>query len=431
VTETQPERDLEPVYRRNFFFFLADNILFNLARGIMGPTTVIPDFVRHLTSSEIVIGFLSSLFDVGWTLPQLFIARYLVRFRRKKWWFVGPNIPVRFVMLVFGVITIVLGKDKPGPILIAFLICYGIAALGDGVVSVPWAVLAGTGLDKRWRARQYGLGAVCVGVIMLGVSPLIAYVLGGSGLTFPNNYAVIFGAAGLVFGMSTLPLAFMEELPGGKVAAKTPAMSEFLPSLGQVLRNDHTYRAMLVARLLTTFFTMAGPFYIGFATVKLGLSSTVAVPTLLATQTIGSVSGALIFSWLGARNTLLFIRATLGLAACLPLGALLATQVGPWPLYFGFLMLGLTQGNLFTSYQNWVITHATPDHRPVYVGLFNTIVAVVTLFSPFIAGGIVQGVGYEALFIVALAMVLSALFVTVRFVQSPRLAETLAPVVVD
>lgn len=426
MTKTQATGNLEPMYRRNFVHFLTDNILFNLAMGIMGPTTVIPDFIRHLTSSEVLIGFLSSLFDVGWTLPQLFIARYLVRFERKKWWFVGPNIPVRFVMFTFGVVAILLGKDQPGPILIAFLICYGVAALGDGVVSVPWAVLVGTSLDGRWRARLYGLTTVCVGIIMLGVTQLIGYVLGRSGLAFPNNYAVIFGAAGLVFAISILPLAFLKELPGGKVAEKTPALGEFLPSLGQVLQTDHAYRAMLFARLLTTLFTMASPFYIGFATVKLGLSSTVAVPTLLAMQTVGSVSGALIYTWLGARNNLLFIRSTLGLAACLPLSALLATQVGPGPLYFGFLMLGLTQGNLFSSYQNWVITHATPDHRPVYVGLFNTIVAVVTLLAPFVAGTIVSSIGYEALFIVALAMVLGAMAVTVRFVPNTKPVEALA-----
>ena len=83
-----PHSDHEPIYRRNFLFFLADNILFNLAMNIIGPTTLIPDFIRHLTRSEILIGLSSSMFDVGSTLPQLFIARYLVRFERMKCWFV-------------------------------------------------------------------------------------------------------------------------------------------------------------------------------------------------------------------------------------------------------------------------------------------------------------------------------------------------------
>ena len=109
LTQTQRER----VYRRNFPFFLSDGILFTIAMGLIGSTTVIPDFIRHLTNSEMLIGLSSSLFEMGWTLPQLFIARYIIRFERKKWWFAGPNIPVRFVILIFAGIMVLLGKDRP------------------------------------------------------------------------------------------------------------------------------------------------------------------------------------------------------------------------------------------------------------------------------------------------------------------------------
>lgn len=423
----QPQTDHEPIYRRNFFFFLIDNILFNLAMSTIGPTTLIPDFIRHLTSSEVLIGLSSSLFDVGWALPQLFIARYIVRFERKKWWFVGPNIPVRFVILSFAVIAVLLGKARPEATLIAFLICYGIAAVGDGIVGVPWAVLAGTSLDNRWRARMFGLTTASTGVIMLGVSPLIGIVLSRAGPAFPNNYALIFGAAGLLFVLSILPVLFVHELPGGKVADKIPSMGEFLPSLGHVLRTDIAFRAMVIARMLTSLFAMAGPFYIGFATVQLGLSSSVAVPVLLAMQTIGSVSGALIYSWLGARSNLMYIRLALGMAAFLPMSALLASVTGPLPLYIGFLVSGLTVGNLFMSYQNWVITYTTPEQRPIYAGLFNTVAAVISLLAPFIGGTIAQQIGYEALFVVALVMVLGALFVTLRYIHSPRYTSLYSP----
>ena len=64
----------EKIYRRNFAFFLLDGILFIVALGVMGSTTVIPDFVRRLTDSEIIIGLSSSIFSIGYTLPQLIIA---------------------------------------------------------------------------------------------------------------------------------------------------------------------------------------------------------------------------------------------------------------------------------------------------------------------------------------------------------------------
>lgn len=410
----------ERIYRRNFFYFLTDGIIFSVAMGLIGATTVIPDFIRNLTDSEILIGLSGSLFEIGWTLPQLFIARYIVRFERKKWWFAGPNIPVRFVILLFAGLIVLLGKDQPGAILFFFLICYGIAALGDGIVGVPWGDLIGTSLDSRWRARMFGIMSASSGLIMLALSPLIGVILSDAGPGFPNNYALLFGFAGILFVLSIIPVLFIHELPGGKAVENLPSLRQFLPDLGRVLRSDGPFRAMMITRILTILFMMASPFYIGFATEQLRVSSEVAVPTLLAMQTIGSVLGALVYTWLGARNNLLYIRLALGSAALVPISALLAAIVGPLPLYFGFLVSGLTLSNLFYSYLNWVVSYAGSDQRPIYIGLFNTLATVVSLIAPFIAGTIVQEVGYEALFVIAVVMVLSALFVTLRYVPSPR-----------
>ncbi len=134
-------------------------------------------------------------------------------------------------------------------------------------------------------------------------------------------------------------------------------------------------------------------------------------------QTIGSVSGALVYTWLGARNNLMYIRLALVGAAFLPISALISSVAGPLPLFVGFLMSGLTLSNLFLSYQNWVVTHASPDQRPIYAGLFNTVATITSLISPFIGGTVVQQIGYEPLFGLSLIMVCCALFVTLRYIQ--------------
>jgi MFS family permease len=411
------------VYRRNFFLFTLDGILFMVAMGTIGANTVIPDFIRRLTDSEILIGLSGSMFNIGFTLPQLFIARYIVRFERKKWWFAGPNIPVRFVILIFAFITVLLGEDQPGGILLAFLICYGIAAVGDGLVGVPWADLIGTSLDDRWRARMFGFMTASSGLIMLGVAPLIAYILSDAGPAYPNNYALLFGIAGLLFALSIVPVLFIHELPGAKAAEKKSTLREFLPELGHLLRIDGPFRAIVIARMLTSLFMMAAPFYVGYATVQLGLSSDVAVPNLLLMQTIGSVTGALVYTWLGARSNVLYMRLALFGAALLPLSALLSAVVGPLPLYIGFLMSGLSLSNLMFSFQNWLVTYAPADKRPIYVGLFNTLSALIALVTPFISGTITRSLGFEALFGVALAMALSAFYVTTRYIPMQRPAE--------
>ena len=425
---SEPQR--ERIYRRNFVFFLADNILFGVAMGLIGATTVIPDFVRHLTDSEILIGLSGSIFTIGFTLPQLFVARYIVRYARKKWWFVGPNIPVRFVILTFAGITVWLGRDRPGLILVAFFVSLGIASCGDGLVGVPWADLTATSLSNRWRARMLGLTTASTGVIMLLLAPLIGVVLGERGPGFPNNYAIMFGAAGTLFALSILPGIFLHELPGGKAVEKIPSFAEYLPDLGRVLRDDGPFRAFVITRIFTTLFAMSAPFYVGYARVLWGLSRGVAVPMLVAMQRGGRIGGALVYTWLGARNNLLYMRLALGSAALLPLCALLAGLVGPLPLYIGFLVSGLATGsNLGFSYLNWIVGYANRDRLPIYVGLVNTIIAVISLIAPIMAGTIAQSLGYRLLFAISLVMALSALFMTLRFLRNPQTEEPRTAVV--
>lgn len=150
---TRPLDDPEPVYRRNFLVFLSDYILFSIGIGLVGSTTVIPDFIRRLTDVEVLIALSSQMFEILWLLPQLLVARQLVRVRNKKWWFIGPNIAARPMLILFAGAMLALGPDRATAILAAFLLFYGLAALGDGVVGVPWLDLVGSSLDARRRRR--------------------------------------------------------------------------------------------------------------------------------------------------------------------------------------------------------------------------------------------------------------------------------------
>lgn len=420
LEQTLTSTELDHIYRRNFLVFLWDFVLFGVAISLIGASTVIPDFVRKLTDRDVVIALSSQMFEVGWLLPQLLVARYLMGVANKKWWFIAPNVPVRTFILIFGVLVVVLGPGRPTAILLAFLVLYGLAGIGDGLVGLPWVDLMGSSLDDKRRARLFGLGNALIGVLMLGLAPLVGVILGDSGPKFPNNYALLFGVAGLLFFITLPIMLLIRELPGGKPSDTIPTLQEYLPNLGRVLRDDGPFRAVIIARVLLAFFTLAGPFYIGFATEEIGMSSDAAVSRLMLMQTLGSVGGSLFFSRYGDRHSLELIRGALAVGLLLPALALVASVVGPAPLYVGFFAFGVMNGCLMFSFINWIIVYTTAEQRPVYSGLFNSVSAVGLLVAPLTGGVVVQNLGYEAAFVIALAMIALALYVALRHIVSPR-----------
>lgn len=251
---------------------------------------------------------------------------------------------MRFVILLFAGLTVWLGKERPGLVLLGFFVAYGITAFGDGLVGVPWADLAGTGLNARWRGAICGITTIATSIIMLLVSPLIGVVLGKQGLGFPNNYALLFGIAGLFFVLSIIPGLFFHELPGAKAGGKVAIHGRICAHAGwSAAAMMDPSRAFILIRMLTDLFTMAAPFYIGYATVQLGLSSEVAVPVLVAMGTIGSLAGALAYTWMGEHNNLLYIRLALVSAVLMPIcravGCLARTNAGTFAALlwlFGF-----------------------------------------------------------------------------------------------
>jgi MFS family permease len=72
------------------------------------------------------------------------------------------------------------------------------------------------------------------------------------------------------------------------------------------------------------------------------------------------------------------------------------------------------------GYLNWLVGYADADQRPIYGGLSNTLAAVISLIAPFIAGTIVQSLGYRPLFAIALVMAFCAWLLVFRFLHDPE-----------
>jgi len=97
------DEEVKKDYRWNFTANLMDWTLFWMGMGFISVNTVLPAFIRHFTSSNFLIGFISSLGDLGWFLPQILVANFTQKLRRKKsmviFTGIGERIPWLFLFL--------------------------------------------------------------------------------------------------------------------------------------------------------------------------------------------------------------------------------------------------------------------------------------------------------------------------------------------
>jgi MFS family permease len=253
-------------------------------------------------------------------------------------------------------------------------------------------------------------------------------VLASTSMSFPNNYGILFAAAGLFFFLELIAVAFIEDRHDPSRREGFPLRS-LLPRVAAVLREDRTYRRMVIVRLLVGLSSVATPFYViyGLDSLRLGPQS---IGLFTAAQIAGGIVSAPLLEVLGERKgPRSVIRATAAIALLMPVIALLCSALTT--AFSGaallaifaavFAALGAANNGSVAGFTNYICEHAPPDHRPLYIGMANTLNGAI-LVAPFIGGWILSASTFPVLFAVA-ALGSAAGFAGTLFLPLPRKAS--------
>lgn len=377
--------------RRNFVLFVLDYFAFGVGYGMVGTSSAfIPDFVSQLTSNQGLIGLATGAYYFCWLVPQLFLAQIV---NRRTWRkpFLLPAPFVRLTMIGIAIVLVTVEPHNTQVMLIAFLIGYWAFAIGDSIVTLGWGDMLGSSMPNKLRGTLFGIGQFMVAIGAFGMSQFARWAIGGSGLAFPLNYSLVFAVAGAFFVIGGVGLALLREEQPTLVSAQSPSVREYSAFLGNVLRTDRAFRHFVRTRLLFDLATMSTPFYTIFATGGLGIRSEVLIADTIILIQIGNACGALAMGVLsrrsGSKAVILVAGACLALEAAFALLSYLG--LGQPALYVTFFLMGVVSGTIYPSYFDWMITHAPPHARPIYIGLTNTLSAVSSL-APVLGGLLLQ-----------------------------------------
>ncbi|HOD05259.1 MAG TPA: MFS transporter, partial [Anaerolineaceae bacterium] len=335
---------IEQKLRHNYLVNLADGGFFGFAIGASSFSAILPLFVARFTDSAVLIGLITAIHNVGWQLPQLFLARWIATLTRFKPWVLKLTIHERVPFLGLALIAGLIFTQKPVLSLILTFVMLAWQGLGSGFAANVWQNMIGKIIPGSIRATFFGLqssasnlggsiGAVISGILL-------------DRLPSPLDFVLCFLITVGLMGISWFFLALTrEEVTPPPTAEDVPQPTAELSR--HILRSDASFKWFLVARNLFQFGTMAFSFYIIYAVLKLGMSE-VEAGLMAAALNITLVIANPVLGWLADHWNIQAVM-TLGAVASLlsALVAFLAPSLG-W-----FYLVIVLQG--FANVTFWTI----------------------------------------------------------------------------
>lgn len=410
--EAEIERDRN--LRWNYFFNSFDVIFFMGGLSLISSTTILPLFISKLTSSTLPLALMAMLAQGGFMLPQLLTANMIERLDRKKPIVVNIGFLTERLPAILFVLAPLAAYRSPTLAIVLLLLLYSWFTFGGGVVAAAWQDMIARCFPVTQRGRFFG-GTMFIGTLIgVGAASIGGRIL--ESVAFPLNFIYLFAVAGVAITLSWAFLAQTRE-PVEPANATRLSTRQYLAELPKVVRTDHNFRSFLTARFVLALAEM-GSGFLTVAAIQLWAISDGMVATFTTASLVGQTAGSLLMGFLSDRRG---HRLSLEIATLTAVFAFATAWFAPNPNWFiaTFFLLGFFSGARIVSGMLVVVEFCTPEKRPTYIGLTNTLAGIGSMAAPLL-GALLVRVGYSWLFGASMAVSLLA-FLLLRFwVKEPR-----------
>jgi len=376
-------------YRWNFFWMMLDNMMFFFIFMGLSPYTILPFYVGHFTDSKILVGLIPTIYLVGTTLPQLFMAGFLRhRKKRKKYLVMAASIQ-RFGILGLFLLSLMQPRFSlsPAVTLTVFFLMHTLQHTASGFYVPAWIDFLGKSIPRR-RGFLFGISNFMGGLMGLGLGWLLSFLL--DRYPFDQAIPVIFGislAASMVSLIAIIswrevvpPDSFFE----GEDEKKYKAFA--------AVAKDKNFIRYLVWRGLMVILEIATPFYTLSALEMLALNAAqVGIFTTILAFSLAVLNP--LWGWLGDHKG--FLRIVQISAVAGVLGAFLAVAAPSlWVYYVIFFLVGAMISGLQISSLNIVFEFSPRKRVPMYTAVSQIALTPLSSVVPLLGGFIAERFGY-------------------------------------
>lgn len=403
----------------NFVSCLIDAVGWPLGMAFFSTVTVIPALMGELDANNRLVGALVSLINLFVFLPGFLIVAYIGKLPRVRGYLLLVALAERFALIPLIPLTLLWGRPHPGWLLSALFTCLCLNALFMGLNQPAYWIVLGKCIPVNRRGRLFGVAGGLAGILGIGVDKTLHKLLSGAGGGFPGGYAEAFTIGFVIMTVSVLPLGFVRE---GVSPARTEGdahSGHYWRDSKTVLRSSPGFKGFLVSQVPFNLVGLATPFFVLYATRKLG-----ALPESLAVYTavlvLASSFGSVVWgAWSDSRGNKVVMAAG---SVCLLLGSAAALAAGtPGTFTFVFLLSALGGSAAMIAGNNIVLEYASAERD---IPLYNTMYNLATVFPRTVAplvGGLLadQAGGYRVVFMIATALAIFSVFCSLG-IKEPR-----------
>lgn len=406
-------------FKRNFFANVMDAGFWFFGDSFVAAYTILPVFMSTLTDSLILIGLMPALASAGWFLPQVFFAKHLESKKQRLPIVLKLGLFERFPYMFLAIGAFMIPKLEQGVAVILFLVIYIIITFSSGLVALPWQELIATVIPVSHRGRYWGLSLMLgklMGLVGAGVAGFLL-----ANVEYPLNYAYIFGLGFINISISYVFLMLNIEPEIERSVSPTNKDLSVWRRIESILRADKNFLMFLINRWVLFLGSMGLGFISLYGIQKFNLPlSYSAIFTIV--MLVAEIVGFGVWGFLGDKKGYRSVLVSSNMFLILGLLMIIFME-SLWGVYLAFGIISIAHAGEYIADQNIAMEFGKEADRPTYIGMSKTLTGPFLLIAPIIAGGLVNFLGYQSMFLISLIISILA-FVIIKFlVVEPRLSN--------
>lgn len=406
--------------KHNFFVTIMEGAFLSFGSGMAPLMTVLMFFVSGFVEQKWIIGLFPCLFFSLILTPQAFVSKRIEGLRTYKGFSVFMTLLSRLPWLLLALDVFLFADTNPTLFIVIFYILFSIIGLTAGFAGMTTICRISKIIPGHARGRLMGMRSTVSGIFELSGSLAMGFLLKING--YPVNYAILFL---IVFVTTSVSMVFIGMNREMASEDKHVVRNEkgYYRNMLKILKTDRSYAFfILFIILMTAFGKMPFAFQTIYAKERLGITTQgvfAATIVLLVSQIIGYLIWGYIGDKRGYKFTLLFASAIF-----LPAILLTYLMTNQFVFLLSIFLLGISQSALNINTDNLSISLCRDKARvPTYIGLRCLVTGPFIAFGSLIGGFIIDGFGYNTLFLLSAVFVLAGLYTLSRGVQQNDSAD--------